>query len=256
MIETICRDCIFATYSIVPGWDMTMLEQNGCELGRITKFTEFGCTQLQSEELLNSNQQKYVKTYNRINRLCNTCRNEKWVHKNESRTSAITRVKQETSSRFQIFVFITKQSTDQEILNTYQSLCQIYRIPIYIEFIIQDQSYTLTSLQSVLNRATSKRIGYKINLLIEPLDRWEVVDKFLRKDNYSFFTVCHTGYLYYETELAKIELAVNEDLNYVYLVERNDDNGLIINSAVYSMVRNSSSKEENIVNKIKSLLSQ
>lgn len=243
MINTICRDCVFATYNMLPAWGKTILEQNGCELGRITKFIEQQRVKLETVEVDDGNI-AYTKIFHRIAGLCNTCRNEQWVRRNETQSMAMKRVMEEAKSRFQVFVFITKSSTIEQVQETYQAFGSMALKPTKIDFIIQDKKLTMSALNSILEPLIRPKIKYNIHLILDDIDdRWTIIDKFIDTKYHNFFSICHTGYKYNPNVFYQIDKEVNDKLFSIYKVETGNDNGMIFNTSVYKIARNVSKKE-------------
>ena len=93
MPKTLCRDCIFAVFNDD--------EQTSCEIGRLDKYHEFGCTELFED---NESNKKFFVIQDRY---CMACRNQDWADKQDSE-NFYELVKLEMRIKYQYFVYLMR----------------------------------------------------------------------------------------------------------------------------------------------------
>lgn len=107
-VETICRDCVFATWE-----DNTQID---CEFNRLRKFADAGAViTTESHELLN---------YYRIHRYCNAVHNQDWADHQEDQSPAGLRIAAYEEFKFKplAVIYASPESTDEDVERSIASL--------------------------------------------------------------------------------------------------------------------------------------
>ena len=99
MPKTLCRDCIFAVFDDS--------EQTSCEIGRLDKYHELGCTELFEDNKTNK------KFFVIQDRYCMACRNLDWADKQDSE-NFYDLVKLEMRIKYLAIIFYNDNRDDLE----------------------------------------------------------------------------------------------------------------------------------------------
>lgn len=217
-VETPCKECVFSEYehSVYKGF------QTGCSLGRLEKFKQLN--QISRKESTDG------KTYNIINRFCNTFRSQKW--KNSKSEEDLTKeVEKEIECGFSLIVDCQNHSMES-IEKTLRSIKDIEydqkRITIVLHI---NGSREISNLVHMANQL--KQINSKVFLISNTQQdkRIKEYDIFSKCVDKTFFTTCKVGSEVPKDLFSSINETINKDLAKIIFFESKETNTVQINVA-------------------------
>tara|TARA_B100000287_G_scaffold413601_1_gene445307 strand:- start:100 stop:870 length:771 start_codon:yes stop_codon:yes gene_type:complete len=235
MPKTLCRDCIFAVFNDD--------EQTSCEIGRLDKYHEFGCTELFED---NESNKKFFVIQDRY---CMACRNQDWADKQDSE-NFYELVKLEMRIKYLAIIFYNDNRDDLE--NTLSSLCS-QEIPPQKVVVIRkpDCNDTAKSLFKYMKK-NEDRFGFqwKIqNILFSYLTDRDCIDLVIDIEPEPYYAVFSCGFQVPEKTFSDINKAIYEDLiQFAMLSPNTSGEGLFMMKAVHKFYHGNS--EKNIEEKI------
>lgn len=212
--ETCCKDCLFAKYE--------GNTQIGCVFDKIEKYRSLGV------EILDCYDE--TKEFNVIkNRLCNTCRNQSWLLKNETLEQAIVRIKAETKLKADILIYVD-ESTDSlaELMDSIEAISNQDLLPAEVVVVNNSRGKLKSSL--LMKILSNSNLNWSVESITdEDKSKNRALDIAINKSKRMMFTVINAGYKLPKEFLNTINIALNEKLyKFIMLLPLSEDNGLTI----------------------------
>lgn len=206
MIETICRDCIFATYDNGIGLEKDeVLTQRGCKLGRLDIFKEKNQAKLELNEDCNHE-------YYRISRFCNTCRDMEW---GAMYFDPEKKILEHTQDQYDCVVVHTGEKTAVTIKSLINQTIKPHKIIV----VVKDK--TCSNFKQLLEDIKTVCLGYEkyeILRLLEDVAYDELIDSAVKKCTGLMYSIFSSNYVVPPNFIENIDREINGKLNHIAMI--------------------------------------
>lgn len=242
--NTICRDCIFATW-----YDDV---QEDCELNRIEKFHEHNEVSLENEG---------DKQYYKINTICNACRNKEWFEREKE--NGIEDPKKnlwdQLSNQYDIVLTAYVSPYDSKVINVDKILSTIESAknqslqPKSIIVVCNDIYVSYVKLfNKIKDKLSDTDIKYELVRVLDESDFRACIDKGVTKCKGLYYSVFLPGYDIPTDFIEKLNNLANKEMVQFSMVEPIEtSNGLTIQRQLHTLLHGN--KAMKIEDKIREL---
>lgn len=244
MIETSCRDCIFAVFN--EG------HQNGCELGKLEKFHRRDETYIKDID----NDWFYT-----IKRFCNTCRNQEWLDKpGNSKEKAIEEAKFQYSAIVIENSKVNQEEIKENLVRSLDSLKNQQPLPQSIVMVLCNPNLDVNNTRYFINdwfrnNALIIPFSFVIPQEVENRDNFDLLDYGVEKIDSAFYVGLESGYLLLDDFIDALDYKLNTKLDQFCVIKglkRNsfeyDIHELVVQTLVHKAM--GGSKYGNVIDRI------
>lgn len=199
LIETWCRDCVFATRQDK--------KQTGCNLNRLTLLENNGA-KLERKKEEDGNEFFVIKE-----RVCMACRNSDWANQNNNKNLE-TAVRAQMTVRTDVIIPMDGETASLEkFKTTIESIKSQELAPKNVVVVVYKDGRFKPS--NFISQLKLNGFGWKVEYIIEKLadarfQRGYAIDMSLRNSNAPFYTVIEPGFAIPKTFLSDIDKAIND----------------------------------------------
>ncbi len=203
--DTVCKNCFFAEYE----GDT----QTGCTAGRIEAFQDKGVNII---EAYDNDKEFYVIE----DRICNYFRHKNWAKKGADRQLMVEKVKQETTIRLDVLIYLDHDVTDKQIITKLDS-CMEQNPPVNSVRLILNKVGPVSYFMQLLKKYNSK-LKWKIDNIVQEYDKGQAINSSVHQCNGNYYCVLTCNKLL--TRLPDcftkgLNKYINEDLNILAIME-------------------------------------
>jgi hypothetical protein len=204
--ETICHNCIFATYSD-PSREKT---QTGCHANMLARFVKQG---IEPKEYYDDDGNEFFGIPNRV---CPFLRFSNWKEKQPSDSDLVAIARDELTLRMEVIIYIEKDGSFETIGTTLDSLANGKIKPSRVIF-CDNFKIKPSAFRKWLDGRC--RMGWRCEHVTEDnADFYRCIDICMKKIKSINFAAFHAGFKVPEDFISNLDIAINDNLErFLYL---------------------------------------
>jgi len=237
MMDTICRDCVFADWTN----DEDRKFQSGCLLNLLEKYQKLTEFELVDDKDTN-------KSYFKIkNRLCIGCRNQDWAKK-QGNVNKIEAVKKEWQITWTALVFFNQNHSQWDLDATIDSINALKNPPIKTIFVCRNFDVRPSVMVA---KAKTLKTRWNVEFPTSDAPIEEHIDLVFKKTEGLYYSVYSGGYALYDIVESLYEKLRNSLAQIVVVEPDLDNNGLMILRKIHKFLNGN--KEQPLQDKIRTI---
>jgi len=229
VVETVCKDCVFATYEDPEDINL----QTGCQANMLQRFEDTGVT---LNEYIDEDQNQ--KFFGIPGRVCLYNRPQSWKDLLEAKqnTDLIGVARDEMTLRMEVIVYIGEEDDFTTIGMTLDSLAHNKLKPSKV-VLCDHQNIRPSALRTWL--AGRVPLAWRAEHIREgDADFMRVVDIGAKKTTSEFFAIFRAGEVVPKDFISSLDKALHDDLERFLLLKPYDDkgNGMVIQNVIHKQI--------------------